>query len=82
MAPLAKFFSLSCLIDFFRGCWKYGPIIRKIIENVQFAVQQEIFQKKTFLPYHHLLWALLLRAHMHENSDPNRFFDPRRDVIY
>ena len=59
MAPLANFFfALSFLIDFFRGCWKYGPIIRKIIANVQFAVQEEIFQKTLFLPYHHLLWAL------------------------
>ena len=37
-----------------RCCWKCGPIIRKIIENVQFPVQQEIFQKNTFLPNHHL----------------------------
>ena len=46
--PLTFFFSLSFLIDFFRGCWKYGPFIRKIIENVQFAVQIEIFQNNTF----------------------------------
>ena len=42
------FFCLELLIDFFQGCWKYGPIIRKIIENVQLAVQIEIFQKNTF----------------------------------
>ena len=44
VATLANFFlALSFLIDFFRGCWKYGPIIREIIENVQFAVQIGIF---------------------------------------
>ena len=40
------FFALSFLMDFFHGWWKY--FFRKIIENVQFAVQQEIFQKTLF----------------------------------
>ena len=33
---------------FFRGYWKYGPIIGKIIENVQLAVHKEIFQQNTY----------------------------------
>ena len=34
------------LIFFSRGCREYAPIIRKIIENLKFAVQIEIFQKQ------------------------------------
>ena len=49
MPPPANFLCLELLIDFFRGCCKYGPIIRKIIDNVQFAVQKEIFQNILFL---------------------------------
>ena len=37
---------------------KFASHSRKIIENLQFAVQIKIFHKKLFLPYHHLLWAL------------------------
>ena len=38
--PTANFFALSFLIDFFSRLL--------VIENVQFAVQQDIFQKKIF----------------------------------
>ena len=41
--PSLTSFCLELLIDFFRGCWKYGPIIRNIIEKVKFAVQKDIF---------------------------------------
>ena len=46
--PRLTFFCLELFDWFFRGCWKYGPIIRKIIENVQLAVQQELSQKNIF----------------------------------
>ena len=32
MVPPLTFFALSFLIDFFRGCREYAPIIRNIIE--------------------------------------------------
>ena len=46
--PRLLSFALSFLIDFFRGCREYAPIIRKIIEKWKFAVQIEILQKNTF----------------------------------
>ena len=46
--PSLLFFALSFLIDFVFECWKYGPIMREIIESVQFAVQKETFQKTFF----------------------------------
>ena len=48
MAPLANFFALSFLIDFFRACRQFASYSRKIIENLQFSVQIEIFSKNTF----------------------------------
>ena len=38
---------------------QFASCSRKNIKNLQFAVQIEIFPKTLFLPYHHLLWALL-----------------------
>ena len=50
MPPIsATFFALSFLIVFFRAYRQFAPRSRKIIENLQFAVQIEIFPKNTFL---------------------------------
>ena len=83
MPPLfAHFFlPLSFLIEFFRACREFASYSRKIIENLQFAVQIEIFPKNIFLPYNHLLWALQLRPSMHQNSVPGRVFGSRRGLL-
>ena len=44
------FFALSFLIDFFRAYRQFASYSRKIIENLQLAVQIEIFPKNTFSP--------------------------------
>ena len=46
--PPLTFFALSFLIDFFQACRQFAIYSRKIIENLQFAVQIEIFSKNTF----------------------------------
>ena len=53
-------FSCFELFDWFcfRACRQFASHSRKVIENLQFAVQIEIFHKNTFLPYHHLHLAL------------------------
>ena len=75
------FFALSFLIDFFRGCWKYGPIIRKIIEDVLFAVQKQIFQKNTFCTLPPSALGFVAQSTHACKFDPSRFFDPRRDLL-
>ena len=66
---------------FFRGCWKYGPIIRETIENVQFAVQIEIFQKTPFFALTPPTLGSVAQTTHALNSVPARFFDPRRDLL-
>ena len=46
--PPLTFFALSFLIGFFRACRQFSSRSRKIIENLQYAVQIEIFSKNTF----------------------------------
>ena len=52
MAPLANFFfALSFLIDFFRACREFSSHSRKIIENLEFAVNSPnngIYEREDF----------------------------------
>ena len=77
-------------LSFFRGCWKYGPIIGTIIENVQFAVQKEIFRavlkeifpKNTFF-YHTTTYSRVCSSD--HTCTKNSFlvggFGSRRDLL-
>ena len=62
--------ALSFLIDFLSSLSAIPFFFKKIIQKFQFPVPIEISPKNTFLPYHHLLWALQLRSLMHENYVP------------
>ena len=55
MAPPSPltFFWFELFDVFFRACRQLASDSMKIIENLQFAVQVEVFPENTFLPYHH-----------------------------
>ena len=75
----ADFFFLELFDWIFSRLLETGSIFRKTIENVQFAVQQEIFQKNTFSLPPPTLGSVAQSTHAW-NSDPSRFLT--LSVIY
>ena len=68
-------------MDFFRICRQFSSRSRKIIENLQFTVQIEIFTKNTVFALPPPTLGSVARPPMHDNSVPGRVFGSRRDLL-
>ena len=71
MVPLRYRFCLE-LFDCFSRLLRVRFIHWEIFANLQFVALKDLLQKNTSFTLPHILWALQLRAHMHDNSAPSK----------